>query len=1467
MPAADRHPARSLRAAALVAAFAIASLAACDPAAVEAGPRRPGRPTGVTAVAAPSGAQVTWTAPADDGGSPITSFVVGWSGGTLAVADPKATTAAVAGLQTGVVYAFSVAAVNAVGAGAWSDSTGPILPTSAVPPTPSITSAFPGVKSVQLAWAAGPANGVATTAFAVTQSSGGPYVESKIGSSTAASALVVGLLDATVYTFRVTSVAGAVAGVPSEPSAPVRTAALPQPPVGLAVVASPHGASLSWTAADDGGSKITAYVVDQQAAGGAWTAATATSTGPTTASVTGLTNAVAYSFSVAARNGVGLGPASAPSVPATTPALPGVPAGFAAVAGPSQISLSWSRPIDGGSALLGYTAVATPVSGGAPVTLHRGPDDTAAVLAPLQPSVSYSCSVRATSLAGDGPSAPPVIVQVPVLPDAPPYVLGAGGPRSATLTWAAPASDGGHPILGYKVLKRKYTELNFSPGSLTLQTATSTTGVVTGLESAMHYTFEIVASTSAGDGPPSPSSVDVVTPDIPAAPWIADAQATADGAVLVSFAAPVYDGGDPIVSYTVFASPGPQTATVPASARQASVGGLDPAVRYTFRAVATNAVGPSLPSGASASLLPVAPAGRPGRAGRPAVNAGIRAVQLSFARPDDGGAAIDGYGVQVNDGSGFADATLDAVDGSGPTVTAHLGGLRDGTTYTFLVAAHNAHGWGANSEASEAVRTARLPARPDLSVTAIGSGTLSFAWTDATLDAGHPVTLYTVEQVSPAGAPARTTAARTMALTGLENGTRYSFRVRATSDVGDGPPSAASAPAAPCPGVGDPATGLCATDLPAVKLRRADGTPVLAGLPVALSGLLVTAVVPGSGFFAQRVSGDPTFVGPDDSGLFCALEPGVLAPGDRVDVSGAVVALAGAQVRLQQPDAAPAATVAIVSRGNALPTPILADAAALATGGARAAALEGVLVAAQGPLQVTAVSPAAAAGADDELVVGGVLRVDGLLSGRRPLPIVGDEITAIAGLLSSRGGVSRLSPRAADVAWGAAPLASLGSAGSPYFTSVGHAPALTFPAVLSAAISLPRTFDVLVGVDSQSAGLLVSGGTHADLRIPAGQTSVSLPITGASRDQAAVVRAATSAGAALSRTVRVLDRNNSADQAWLSELVVPTAPTPAGTIATLEVRFTVPASADTAVSLSYTDAADFSTQPPATVTVQKDQLSAQVRVAIAPLPPTFRSTITASSNGTSIASDLLIAGGLAALLTPAQYEQLLPRHHEVFTYAGLQAAGGRFPNFLNEGTRTDQLRELAALLANVAHETTGGWPAAPGGPYAWGLYFVEEVGCEWGACTGYCDRSNTAYRCADGKTYHGRGPIQLSWNYNYGQAGAALGLDLLNDPDLVKRDPVVSWETALWFWMTPQAPKPSAHDVMIGRYAPTPAEAAAGRFPGFGLTVDIINGGLECGFPTPAAVEDRVGFYQTFTGLLGVTPGANLTCEAMQPFH
>ncbi|GMP32126.1 hypothetical protein CsSME_00006028 [Camellia sinensis var. sinensis] len=122
------------------------------------------------------------------------------------------------------------------------------------------------------------------------------------------------------------------------------------------------------------------------------------------------------------------------------------------------------------------------------------------------------------------------------------------------------------------------------------------------------------------------------------------------------------------------------------------------------------------------------------------------------------------------------------------------------------------------------------------------------------------------------------------------------------------------------------------------------------------------------------------------------------------------------------------------------------------------------------------------------------------------------------------------------------------------------------------------------------------------------------------------------------------------------------------------------------------------------------------------------------------------------------------------------------------------------------------------------------------------------------------------FNYNYGQAGKAIGYDLINNPDAVATDPTTSFKTALWFWMTPQSPKPSCHSVITGQWTPSSADRAAGRLPGYGVITNIINGGIECGKGSVSQQEDRIGFYKRYSDIFGVGYGSNLDCNNQRPF-
>jgi hypothetical protein len=93
----------------------------------------PGAPTIGSATAGDGQATVSWSAPASDGGSPVTGYVVTPYIGYFPLAPvtfaSNATTQVATGLTNGTTYRFRVQAINAVGTGAHSTVSNPVTPT------------------------------------------------------------------------------------------------------------------------------------------------------------------------------------------------------------------------------------------------------------------------------------------------------------------------------------------------------------------------------------------------------------------------------------------------------------------------------------------------------------------------------------------------------------------------------------------------------------------------------------------------------------------------------------------------------------------------------------------------------------------------------------------------------------------------------------------------------------------------------------------------------------------------------------------------------------------------------------------------------------------------------------------------------------------------------------------------------------------------------------------------------------------------------------------------------------------------------------------------------------------------------------------------------------------------------------------------------------------------------------------
>ena len=207
-----------------------------------------------------------------------------------------------------------------------------------------------------------------------------------------------------------------------------------------------------------------------------------------------------------------------PSLSGTSAPLPDTgtvtPSSVSAVAGNSEVSLSWGAPPAGsGAAPTGYDVYegttpgqmsAQPVNGASPVS------GQAYTVTGLTNGTRYYFEVTALNSSGEG--APVVATGVPFGPPGAPAALAAtAGDGEVSLSWRAPASNGS-VITGYNVYE------STTPGAEgpKVATTTGTNYTVTGLSDGTNYYFEVTAVNAAGEGPASSQVVAVpVGPSTP----------------------------------------------------------------------------------------------------------------------------------------------------------------------------------------------------------------------------------------------------------------------------------------------------------------------------------------------------------------------------------------------------------------------------------------------------------------------------------------------------------------------------------------------------------------------------------------------------------------------------------------------------------------------------------------------------------------------------------------------------------------------------------------------------------------------------------------------------------------------------------------------------------------------------------------------------------------------------------------
>lgn len=753
----------------------------------------------LSAVAGNKSLTVKWTAPASNGGTAVTGYTVQASKtADFAVIDGTVTAAAtatsiavpVSGINT--PYYYRVAAKNAAGTGAF--TTGPsTITTFNVPASATSVTATKGAGLITVKWVAPASNGgSAITGYDVQVSTDPTFAsitKTVTATSTAVSSAVSGLAPATTYYARVIAKNVVGSATPSATASAV-TSALPGLPTSVTAVAvAPTatvapGVKVTWvapTAATLDGAAITGYKVqystDATFASGVTTVAL-TGTGVTT-TLANLSASTKYYVQVAAVTGAGTG-AYSPVVSAVTGswAAPDAPAAPVATLNGTTASLAWVAPANNGVAITGYTVTATPSNG---LTITQSGTTPSATITGLTAGTNYTFHVTATNAAGTSAASPESNTVRPVSVASAPTAVAASvtGLSTATVTWNAPADDGGSPITGYRVTASPSTGVSI------VQNGTDTSAQVSGLTAGTSYIFSVVAINAAGSSPAAASASTLIA-TAPAAPAAPSATVTSGSSVNLAWAAAAANGS-PISSYRVqystdstFAS-GVTTVDSGKSTTGLTVSGLTAGSTYFFRTAAVNAYGMSDYSAATAGIVvDVAP------------NA-VSAVTATVA--DAASANVSWTAPTANSGTSATSYVVTATATGGDTVTstvtdtsAVLTGLTTGASYKFAVVAMNASGQASASTASAAVLIATAPAAPDApSLTNVDGPTVAVAW-NAPAANGSPITGYTIQYSSdPSFATGVKTAATTSpsyTMSGLTHGVTYYVQVKATNALG-----------------------------------------------------------------------------------------------------------------------------------------------------------------------------------------------------------------------------------------------------------------------------------------------------------------------------------------------------------------------------------------------------------------------------------------------------------------------------------------------------------------------------------------------------------------------------------------------------------------------------------------------------------------------------------------------------------
>lgn len=605
----------------------------------------------------------------------------------------------------------------------------------------------------------------------------------------------------------------------------------PAAPTGLIAYSGPTvgDVTLDWDSPDD--TTIDSYNVRYHFSSvpGGWVDGGNTGSPVSHFVVSGLDPKASYVFEVAAVNDDGVSGWSNTSNGASPlGALP--PSNLVATPGDGVVNLSWTAP---SPPPLGYD-IQYKSSGLGAIWEPADPLSTSGTsfrVTDLYADKEYRFRVRATN--GGSAVSNWVETTTPVsplsTPGAPQSLQAAPGDGQVALSWVAPFPAPG----GYEVQYRAASSGTWQPGTPTPVSGTSYT--VTGLTNGTPYVFQVRSVRG------SAASAWVQSATVtPSGAWVVPAAPTSLTAVPGDGLAVMYwtvAAGNPATGYEVQYSTNNSTWFPTAAQRTGStnlnyvLAGLSNGVAYYLRVRTVN--GPQV-SGWTQMAGTVTPVGVPGAPTSVNGVPGNQQVTVSWIPPAYQGSPVTGYRVQLSTNGGLT--WVPAVDLNTPATSTVVGGLTNGVTYTFRVAAFSAAGNGTWSVPSAAVVPPGGPGAPTNVIAVAGNAQASVGWNAPAGTQSSPLTGYRVT-ASPGGQTCFTSAtppvapATTCNVTGLTNGQAYTFTVVSVSAIGVSVPSAPSTPVIPVGGPNPPASVTAVAGDRQATVSWTPATPT-AGFPV-----------------------------------------------------------------------------------------------------------------------------------------------------------------------------------------------------------------------------------------------------------------------------------------------------------------------------------------------------------------------------------------------------------------------------------------------------------------------------------------------------------------------------------------------------------------------------------------------------------------------------------------------------------